>query len=98
MDPSEPNDESKGNERRTTDRLFWATPLTPPSFLSLLGSFLRQPMGKWLEDGTCAPSGRARGKADLFNLALPRPDIEADIAAIQHEANEPRERKTSRRK
>merc|ERR1712224_743759 len=47
--------------------------------------FLRQPMGKWLEDGTCAPSGRARGKADLFTLALPRNSIEADIAAIEHE-------------
>ena len=47
--------------------------------------FLRQPMGKWLEDGTCAPSGRARGKADLFTLPLSRAAIEADIAAIKHE-------------
>jgi len=50
--------------------------------------FLRQPMGKWLEDGTCAPSGRARGKADLFTLALPRHAIEADIAAIKHESKQ----------
>ncbi len=79
-----------------TARVFGSFFLFFRSFV--LRSFLRQPMGKWLEDGTCAPSGRARGKADLFNLVLPRPDIEADIAAIQHEANEPRERKTSRRK
>jgi len=48
--------------------------------------FLRQPLTKWLEDGTCAPSGRARGKADLFALTLPRQNVEADIAAIEHES------------
>jgi hypothetical protein len=58
--------------------------------------FLRQPIGKWLEDGSCAPSGRARGKADLFALALPRQQIEADIAAIEHESGRNSGSKTRR--
>lgn len=49
--------------------------------------FLRQPPAKWQDDGSCAPSGRARGKADQFALSLPRPSIEADIAAIEHESS-----------
>ena len=42
--------------------------------------FLRQPPAKWQDDGSCAPSGRARGKADQFALSLPRPSIEGDRA------------------
>jgi hypothetical protein len=44
--------------------------------------FLRQSISKWLDDGTSAPSGRARGKADLFQLSLSKPEIDADIAEM----------------
>ena len=44
--------------------------------------FLRQNMSKWLDDGTSAPSGRARGKADQFQLVVGKAEIDEDINEI----------------
>ncbi|XRB06012.1 hypothetical protein NFJ02_26g59640 [Pycnococcus provasolii] len=54
--------------------------------VNVFPGYLRQPMGKWAEDGTLAPSGRQRGgagKPDQFNLTLSRDEIQADVAAIE---------------
>ena len=61
----------------------WGSDADARGLLSpLVRSFLRQSISKWLEDGTSAPSGRARGKADLFTLNLTKAEVDADLAEM----------------
>lgn len=52
--------------------------------------FLRRPMARWNEDGSCAPSSRMRGqqKNEGFVLTLTRDEINEDLSYIEQRAKE----------
>jgi len=48
--------------------------------------FMRRPMARWNEDGSCAPVARARGpKGEAFILTLKQSEIDEDIGHIEGE-------------
>lgn len=54
--------------------------------LLIYPGFMRRPMARWNEDGSCAPMARARGpKGEAFQLTLKQSEIDEDISHIEHE-------------
>lgn len=54
--------------------------------LLIYPGFMRRPMARWNEDGSCAPMARARGpKGEAFQLMLKQSEIDEDISHIEHE-------------
>lgn len=56
--------------------------------LLIYPGFMRRPMARWNEDGSCAPMARARGpKGEAFQLMLKPSEIDEDISHIEHEVS-----------
>jgi hypothetical protein len=56
--------------------------------LLIYPGFMRRPMARWNEDGSCAPMARARGpKGEAFQLSLKQSEIDDDIQGIEHEVS-----------
>mmetsp|Transcript_8467 Transcript_8467/g.13358 ORF Transcript_8467/g.13358 Transcript_8467/m.13358 type:complete len:96 (+) Transcript_8467:182-469(+) len=54
--------------------------------LLIYPGFMRRPLARWNEDGSCAPVARARGpKGEAFQLMLKQAEIDEDISHIEHE-------------
>jgi hypothetical protein len=54
--------------------------------LLIYPGFMRRPLARRNEDGSCAPVARARGpKGEAFQLMLKQAEIDEDISHIEHE-------------